>query len=102
MTLVSVQMWRVVCSADKCESSPQDDSEYFAWMDPDQPVDEALDADWYVTRKVENAETVHLCPDHAPRCKVEGCAVMLRDDEFGGLCEDHWIEREEQKENVDG
>lgn len=86
MSLVEVTMYRVEC--DECDASPQDDSDYFAWASPEQPLEEAVECDYYVVNRAGKPLVV-LCPEHAPRCASPACALRLRDDEHGDRCEDH-------------
>jgi hypothetical protein len=82
MTLREVPMFRVECDDKSCDASPQDDSEFYAWVEASQASDEAQIAGWYV------GEFGELCEEHAPRCV---CGAIIRDDEdaaLDGLCED--------------
>ena len=93
MSLVTVPMYRAECEAvveaGTCRRSPQDDGEYAAWAEPDTALDEARDADYYVTGDTPGGTVVVLCPEHAPRCADADCTARLRSDEDGDRCEDH-------------
>jgi hypothetical protein len=79
-----VTMYRVECDHEDCAVSPQDETDYYAWADADQALDELNDCwDWY------RVGDVHLCGIHAPSCADEGCDVQIFNDEFGVFCEDH-------------
>ena len=47
MALVTVTMYRIVC--DRCGACAQDDSDFYAWADDAQALDDASDADWLIT-----------------------------------------------------
>ena len=78
-----VIMYRVECSADGCDDSPQENGDYYAWADTGTAHDEAVNGDWFVH------DDEHLCPEHAPKCASDDCALTLNDREFGAFCEDH-------------
>ena len=76
-----VTMYRVECDADGCDESPQEGSDYYAWLQPDVPLDEARDSGWYI------GEFGEFCDDHVPRCPCGGW-IRGDDDAPNGLCED--------------
>lgn len=61
MSVVPIRMYRVVCDEPGCEVSAQDGNhyDYYAWVDPEQAEDDALDGDWLVTE-----DGKHYCTDH--------------------------------------
>lgn len=81
MSIREVMMYRVECDADGCKDSPQDESDFYAWADRSQALDEAANADWYV------GEFGEFCFEHAPRCP---CGIRIHGDpeDEDGLCED--------------
>jgi hypothetical protein len=64
-----VTMYRVECDHDGCDTSPQDESDYYAWGDAGFAVDSAIDHGWTIRKGL------HLCPDHGHR------TVCMGDDE---------------------
>jgi len=91
MSIQTVPMYRVVCDHDGCDASAQDDGEHWAWSDHGYALQEATNRDWYVVHE-PGSEYVHLCTEHAPRCRADDCAISLTDNEMDGYCEDHFPE----------
>lgn len=98
MGLIAVTFYKGVCDHEGCDADPMEDSEYAAWQEADQVIQDAQNSDWYVLTKT-GEDTVLLCPEHAPVCKCtgcdmcsDGCKVRLLDDEFEGKCEDCFLE----------
>lgn len=60
MTVQPVTMYRVICDWPDCRRSPQDESEYYAWADTDQAIDEADNSDWWTTADRDH----QYCGDH--------------------------------------
>ena len=83
MSLEEVTMYRVVCDADGCSVSAQDDTDYAGWSDPATAIEVAHDADWYV------GEFGYLCREHAPYCP-HGCQMGCDADadDYCGDCDD--------------
>lgn len=84
MSVREVTMYRVVCDAPDCKSSPQDDAEFFAWADAGSAIADTEDHDgWYV------GDFGHFCEYHLPRCPDCGSEAhrdyWLNDD---GRCDD--------------
>ena len=77
-----VTMYRVLCDREDCGDSPQD-GDYYAWAQRDIALQDAVDADWYVTDKGT------LCMEHRPKCAEPDCDYPLTDDEHGAYCQDH-------------
>lgn len=63
-----VTMYQVVC--DRCGKCAQEESEHWAWADPDQAEDDAEYGDWLILETEVGGEA-HYC---------EGC-TMWNDDE---------------------
>lgn len=80
MTLREVTMYRVECDAPDCGESAQEDSEFYAWLQPDVAEDDATNAGWYV------GEFGHFCYEHAPRCAE--CPGRVDDSDRDGICAD--------------
>lgn len=60
MSVLGVTMFRVICDWADCPNSPQDDTDYFAWGEPEQAEETASDADYRTGRDGET----HYCLDH--------------------------------------
>ena len=56
MMIESVTMYKVNC--DGCGESAEEGSDYFAWADASQAVDQAINGDW-----LETDDGKHYCPN---------------------------------------
>lgn len=87
MAVQEVTMYRVICDTDGCDKSPNDDTEYYAWAEKQQAIDEAGYANWW---REDDGRV--FCDQHQPRCSR--CSGYLfqddaqPDDNGGLLCED--------------
>lgn len=66
MSTQTATMYRVVCDAPDCDSSPQDGGDYYAWADAGAAYDEAIGGDWVIRPGLD------LCPEHGHRTVCMG------------------------------
>lgn len=87
MAYQEVTMYRLVCDADDCTASPQDDSDYWAWGSKEGAASDAEDCGWWL-----DDDGRHLCDEHRPTCSACGGGLYQDrtepDGKGGRLCED--------------